>query len=58
VRRRLLVLLALASTLAACGRVGPPVRPQPRPEPAAAVQPAASAVPAEPDEQSEEEKKR
>jgi hypothetical protein len=55
-RRWLVVLLALAFTLAACGRVGPPVRS--RPEPAPAVQPAASATPAAPNEQTEEEEKR
>ena len=31
------------AALAACGRVGPPVRPRPAPEPAPAVQPAAAA---------------
>ena len=53
-RRPLAVLLALAFTLAACGRVGPPVRSRPEP----AVQPAAAATPVEQNEQSEEEKKR
>ncbi len=57
-RRWLVVLLALAFTLAACGRVGPPVRSRPRPEPVPAVQPAAAATPAAQDEQTEEEKKR
>ena len=57
-KRWLVVLLALASTLAACGRVGPPLRPLPRPEPAPAVQPAAAATPAAQDEQTEEEEKR
>ena len=55
-RRPLAVLLALAFTLAACGRVGPPVRS--RPEPAPAVQPAAAATPVEQNEQTEEEEKR
>ena len=57
-RRPLVVLLALAFTLAACGRVGPPVRSRPRPEPAPAVQPAAAATPAAQNEQTEEEEKR
>ena len=53
--RWLVVLLALASLLAACGRVGPPVRSRPEPEPA--VQPAAAATPAVQDEQSDEQAK-
>jgi hypothetical protein len=57
-RRPLVVLLALAATLVACGRVGAPVRSRPRPEPAPAMQPAAAATPAAQNEQSEEEKKR
>ena len=57
-RRPPVVLLALAATLAACGRVGPPVRSRPRPEPAPAVQPATAATPAAQDEQTEEEEKR
>jgi len=57
-RRWLVILLALAFALAACGRVGPPVRSRPRPEPAPAVQPATAATPAAQDEQTEEEKKR
>ena len=57
-RRWLVILLALASTLAACGRVGPPLRSRPRPEPAPAVQPAAVATPAAQNEQTEEEEKR
>jgi len=56
VRRYLLVLLSLALTLAACGRVGPPVRS--RPEPAPAVQPAPAPTPAAHNEQTEEEEKR
>jgi len=61
-RHWLVLLLALASTLAACGRVGPPVRSRPRPQPAPAVapavQPAAAATPAAQNEQTEEEEKR
>jgi predicted small lipoprotein YifL len=57
-RRLLEILLALAFTLAACGRVGPPVRSRPKPEPAPAVQPAAAGTPAAQDEQNDEEKKR
>ena len=57
-RRPLVLLLALACTLAACGRVGAPVRSRPRPEPAPAVQPAAEATPAAQNEQAEEEEKR
>ena len=55
-RRRLVILLALAAALAACGRVGPPVRSRPKPAPV--VQPAAAATPAAQNEQTEEEKKR
>ena len=57
-RRWLVLLLALAFTLAACGRVGPPVRSRPRPEPAPAVQPAAAPTPAAQNEQTEEEERR
>ena len=54
-RRWLAVLLALACALAACGRVGRPVRSRPKPEPAPVVQPAVAPTPAE---QNEEEEKR
>ena len=68
-RRLLVVLLALAFMLAACGRVGPLVRSRPKPVPAVqpaaaatpaaqAVQPAAAVTPAAQDEQTDEEKKR
>ena len=50
-RRLLVVVLALAAALAACGRVGPPLRSRPEPEAARAEQ----AEPgAEQDEDSEE----